>query len=300
MLRARMMDLATLLRGQLEQLGAAPLAPRRSRFARGGACELLNRCSAATLRALATRLGVVGREVGALRLAVWRALASGAGGDAPEPMLIGGRLVPYAPPLGLSPPAPAWPRPVPAAREPAPPLEEPECLDTLLDAADRALGVRLGPRGRQGKGVWGQRAAALLGVPERGELEPDWRGDVELKTVAVARSREGQWRVMEDPAISTVGAAPLAKLQRVLWLCRAEVPPDDATLVSWYLLEWSPELAAMVARALHTRPKGPRGGHGRGFYLHKGFFAECGLIAALNGPPQALAGPPRITAGEAA
>lgn len=284
------MDLATLLRGQLEQLGAAPLAPRRSRFSRGGACELLNRCSAATVRALAVQLGLVGDEVGALRLAVWRALERSAGEAAPAPMLIGGRLVPYAPPLGLSPPAAAWPRPLPPARTAEPPADEPECLDTLLDAADRALGVRLGPRGRAGKGVWGQRAAALLGVPERGELEPDWRGDVELKTVAVARSREGQWRVVEDPAISALGSAPLAKLQRVLWLCRAEVPPDDATLVSWYLLEWSSAIAAMVARCLHTRPKGPRGSHGRGYYLHKGFFAECGLLSALNGPPPGAPG----------
>ena len=30
---------------------------------------------------------------------------------------------------------------------------------------------------------WGVRAAALIGVPERGGDEPDWRGDVEIKTV---------------------------------------------------------------------------------------------------------------------
>ena len=140
-------------------------------------------------------------------------------------------------------------------------------------------------RGRDGKGAWGQRAAELLGVIDRGDEEPDWRGDVEIKTVPVARTRDGLWRVVEDPAISTVGATPIAKLQRVLWLCRAEVPPDDATLLSWYLLEWDPVVATLVERYLHTRPKGPRGGRGRGYYLHKRFFAEAGLWASLNGPP---------------
>lgn len=287
------MHVAALLQHELERLGSAP--PPRSRFDRGyplDELELLNACRLQELRALAARLGasaavVEARGAGALRLEVWRALAQSASGAAAAPVVIGGRLVAWAPPRGLSPEAASWPRPVPAARPPAPPEEEPECLDTLLDAADRALGVRLGPRGRDGKGAWGQRAAELLGVVDRGDEEPDWRGDVEIKTCAVARSREGLWRVVEDPAISTVGAAPIAKLQRVLWLCRAEVPPDDAALVSWYLLEWDAEIGALVERYLHTRPKGPRGATGRGFYLHKRFFAEAGLLASLNGPPPA-------------
>ena len=131
------------------------------------------------------------------------------------------------------------------------------------------------------RALWRALAAATGG----GDEEPDWRGDVEIKTVPVARTRDGLWRVVEDPAISTVGATPIAKLQRVLWLCRAEVPPDDATLLSWYLLEWDPVVATLVERYLHTRPKGPRGGRGRGYYLHKRFFAEAGLWASLNGPP---------------
>jgi hypothetical protein len=154
----------------------------------------------------------------------------------------------------------------------------------LLDAADRALGVRLGRRGRDGKGAWGQRAAELLGIVDRGDQEPDWRGDVEIKTCAVAPSRSGAWRVVEDPAISTVGAAPIAKLQRVLWLCRADAEDGDATLISWYLLDWDDEVAALVERYLHVRPKGPRGSAGRGYHLHKRFFADAGLLASLNGP----------------
>ena len=77
------------------------------------------------------------------------------------------------------------------------------------------------------------RAAALLGVVERGDDEPDWRGDVEIKTVPVAREASGLWRVVEDPAIAMVGeGGALAKLQRTLWLARADVDGGDATIVS--------------------------------------------------------------------
>jgi hypothetical protein len=38
-----------------------------------------------------------------------------------------------------------------------------------------------------------------------------------------------------------------------------------------------------VRRYLHVRPKGPKGTDQRGLYVHKRFFAECGLLAALNG-----------------
>ena len=94
--------------------------------------------------------------------------------------------------------------------------DEPETIDELLAAATRAIGVRLGRRGRD-KGAWGLRAAALLGVPERGGDEPDWRGDVEIKTVPVAREASGLWRVVEDPAIAMVGpAGAISKLQRTL------------------------------------------------------------------------------------
>ncbi len=235
------------------------------------------------------------RDAPSLRRALWRWGAElEAGGAAhlgtplqPVPAILGGRLVHLAPPRGLAPPSPAWPRPLPPAAPAEPPASEPETLDELLAAADRAIGVRLGPRGID-KGAWGTRAANLLGVVERKPGEPDWRGDVEVKTVPVARDRGGLWRVVEDPAISMIDAAPLAKLQRVLWLARADVAvagaPRDATILSWYLLDWDPEIARLVRRDLHSRPKGPRGTTNRGFYLHKRFFAAAGLLATLNGP----------------
>src|SRR5439155_15155536 len=142
-------------------------------------------------------------------------------------------LVIQAPSRGLCPAAASWPRAVPAPAPAAPPAGEPETLDDLLAAADRALGVRLGRRGRD-KGAWGNRAAALLGVVERGGDEPDWRGDVEIKTVPVAREASGLWRICEDPAIAMLDEpSALAKLQRTLWLARADVG-SDATILSWY------------------------------------------------------------------
>ena len=90
-----------------------------------------------------------------------------------------------------------------------------------------------------------------------------------------------------------VDAAPLAKLRRVLWMVRATVEDDDAaaarapgaTFLSWYFVEWDAEIARLVRRDLHTRPKGPRGTRARGWYLHKRFFIDAGLYATLNGPP---------------
>jgi hypothetical protein len=183
----------------------------------------------------------------------------------------------------MFPPSASWPRAMPAPRPAEPPSEEPDTLDDLLAAADRAIGVRLGRRGRD-KGAWGMRAQALLGVADTGHEEPDWRGDVELKTVPVAREPSGLWRVVEDPAIAMVGeTSSLAKLQRTLWLARADVDDDDATIVAWYLLEWDAEVARLARRYLHERPKGPRGTDARGHYLSKRFFADAGLLAVLNG-----------------
>jgi hypothetical protein len=169
-----------------------------------------------------------------------------------------------------------------------PPPEEPDSLDELLAAATRAIGVRLGPSGRD-KGAWGMRAAELLGVVERGHDEPDWRGDVEVKTVPVERDDSGRWAIVEDPAIAMAGegSAAFAKLQRTLWLARATVPGEsraaDATIVSWYLLEWDAEVARLAKRYLHERPKGPRQTKQKGLYLAKRFFADAGLLATLNG-----------------
>jgi hypothetical protein len=223
-----------------------------------------------------------------LRMLLWKTGAQLERADAdiaqaiqPSPVILGGHLVIQAPPRGLFPPSEHWPRPLPAPVLPAPPSDEPETLDELLAAADRAIGVRLGRRGRD-KGAWGQRAQALLGVVDRGD-EPDWRGDVEIKTVPIAGDPSGLWRVVEDPAIAMVGEGVLSKLQRTLWLARADTGDGDATIVSWYLLEWDADVARLTRRYLHERPKGPRGGTSRGHYLSKRFFADAGLLGSLNG-----------------
>ncbi len=255
-------------------------------------CALLNAMTRGELAALAEQLGVpAAGKAPVLRELLWqRGAALERRGAAvspalqPRPVLLGGHLVVLAPPRGLYPPSDAWPRPLPQARDGVPPGDEPDSLDELLAAADRAIGVRLGTRGRD-KGAWGMRAARLLGVVERGDSEPDWRGDVELKTVPVAREASGLWRIVEDPAIAMLDeGGALAKLQRTLWLARADVGDDDATIVSWYLLEWDPTVARLARRYLHVRPKGPAGTDQRGLYLHKRFFADAGLLATLNGP----------------
>ncbi|MBV8756550.1 MAG: hypothetical protein JO257_04725 [Deltaproteobacteria bacterium] len=255
---------------------------------RGDLCGLLNALTRGDLETLCERSGARSPE---LRLAAWElgaALERG-GTDVPpvlqpRPVLLGGHLVVQAPPRGMYPRAASYPRPLPTPVPAAPPADEPETLDELLAAADRAIGVQLGARGRD-KGAWGMRAAALLGVPERGHEEPDWRGDVEVKTVPVAQEASGLWRVVEDPAIAMVGERHLAKLQRTLWLARAPVGDgEDATIVSWYLLEWDAHVARMARRFLHVRPKGPANTDQRGIYLSKRFFAEAGMLATLNGP----------------
>lgn len=261
-------------------------------------CGLLNVLVRSELAHLARSQGLApdGRSPH-LRAALWdRGAALERGGAEvsaaiqPRPALLGGHLCVLAPPRGMFPDCTAWPRDLPAPRQPAAPADEPDTLDDLLLAADRAIGVRLGRRGRD-KGAWGIRAASLIGVIERGDDEPDWRGDVEIKTVSVAPDRQsGLWRVREDPAIAMVDPirgddrAAIAKLQRTLWLARADCDNGDATIVSWYLLEWDAPLSALVARYLHQRPKGPAGTDNRGLYLHKRFFADAGFLATLNGP----------------
>jgi hypothetical protein len=258
-------------------------------------CGLLNAMTRGELAVLAAaeRLDPTGRSP-ELRARLWDhgAAIERGGADVPatlqpRPVVLGGHLVVQAPPRGMFPPARAWPRPVPDAAAAAHPADEPDELDELLAAADRAIGVRLGRRDRD-KGAWGQRAARLLGVIERGADEPDWRGDVEVKTVPVALDRTALWRVVEDPAIAMHdgtrgGGAALAKLQRTLWLCRADLAGGDATIVSWYLLEWDAHVSRLARRYLHVRPKGPAGTDQRGLYLHKRFFADAGLLASLNG-----------------
>ena len=259
----------------------------------GDLCGLLNALGRAELVALARAHGAdTSGKSPELRARLWDRGAMIESGGAPvqdavqpRPVLLGGHLVVQAPPRGLFPPSVRWPRPLPVAAHARPPADEPDSLDELLAAADRAIGVRLGARGAD-KGAWGLRAAALLGVVERGVGEPDWRGDVELKTVAIAPERESKlWRIVDDPAIAmTNERSAIAKLQRTLWLARADLPGGDATIVAWYLLEWDARLAQLAQRYLHERPKGPAGTLQRALYLHKRFFADAGLLAALNGP----------------
>lgn len=257
----------------------------------GDLCGMLNAMTRDELVEVAGRL-VLDREgkAGELRARLWakgadleRAGAELPPGVQPRPVVLGGHLVVQGAPRGMYPPSEVWPRPLPEARHGEPPPDEPESVDELLVAADRAIGVRLGQRGRD-KGAWGNRAATLLGVIERGMDEPDWRGDVEIKTVPVERETSGLWRVVEDPAIAMLAeGGAIAKLQRTLWLARADVDDDDATIVSWYLLEWDPTVARLARRYLHDRPKGPAGTDQRGLYLHRRFFADAGLLATLNG-----------------
>ena len=260
----------------------------------GDLCGLLNALTRGELAQLAIAMNVeaAGRSPD-LRERLWGVGARLERGDVdvsdfvqPRPIVLGGHLVVQAAPRGMFPPCARWPRPLPAAARAEPPDEEPETLDDLLAAADRAIGVRLGRRGRD-KGAWGMRAAALLGVVERGHDEPDWRGDVEIKTVPVALDASGAWRVAEDPAIAMLNESGVAmsKLQRTLWLVRANLEDGDATILSWYLLESDADIARLVRRYLHDRPKGPRGTDQRGLYLHKRFFADAGLLATLNGQP---------------
>jgi hypothetical protein len=256
-------------------------------------CALLNTMTRGELAHLAEQLGLpAAGKAPALRELLWARGAELERRGAPvsvvlqpRPVVLGGHLVVLAPPRGLYPPSDAWPRTLPERRDAQSLDDEPDSLDELLAAAERAIGVRLGARGRD-KGAWGLRAASLLGVVERGDSEPDWRGDVEIKTVPVAREASGLWRIVEDPAIAMLDeGSAIAKLQRTLWLARSDADGDDATIVSWYLLEWDATVARLARRYLHVRPKGPAGTDQRGLYLHKRFFADAGLLATLNGPP---------------
>ncbi len=254
---------------------------------------LLNAAHRSELERIAAAVGVDPRgPVGPLRARLWRRGAElEAGGDRelgrpwqPVPHVLGGRLVHLGPQRGAAPPAGALPRPVPPPPPTEPePAEEPETIEDLLERATILLGVRLGPPGRD-KGAYGARVAEMLGLRELGHAEPDWRGDVEVKTVPVVRDRGGLWRVKEDPAVSMDGVAPEDKLGRVLWIARV-ADADDSPVLSWYFQEWDAAVAELARRALHIRPKGGAGARTRGWYLHKGFFARSGFLFTLNGGP---------------
>jgi hypothetical protein len=250
----------------------------------------LNRAQRGDLESLCRERGLADEgTVGELRARLWLHGAELEAGGAehvgsayqPVPIVLGSRLVHQGPIRGQYPRVSSWPRQIPdAVLEPGA-EREPETLEELLANADRLLGLRLGPRGRD-KGIYGTRIAALLGVRERGLPEPDWRGQVEVKSVPVIRDRAGWWRVKEDPAIAMAQVDPRVKLRRVLWIARVG-GEGDSPILSWYYQEWDHEVEALAGRYLHHRPKGPKGTSNKGWYLQKRFFLYSGFLKSLNG-----------------
>jgi putative N6-adenine-specific DNA methylase len=195
---------------------ADPLAWACARWG-GDLATALNLCHKDHLQVMARAVGVDHRaELPALRLALWRwGAALEAGGTTylgtplqPAPVVLAGHLVVHGPPHGLYPPAPRWPRPLPGPRPAEPPADEPATIDELLAAADAAVGVRLGQRGRD-KGAWGQRAAAGGGPGhQHGRRHPHQQA----AAGAVAggdpgRRRRGHGAVVVLPALGRRGRA---------------------------------------------------------------------------------------------
>jgi hypothetical protein len=199
----------------------------------------------------------------------------------PVPIALSGKLEYQGPIRGLCPRCDSMPRAVPEPVSEPEAIGEPESLEDLLDRASRLVGIRLGRRGAD-KGIYGTRIAELMGVQEHGFAEPDWRGEVEIKTVPVVRDRAGWWRVKEDPAISMEGVDPRLKLERVLWIARV-ADEEDSPILSWYYQEWDAAVARWAHRYLHQRPKGGAGTTAKGWYLQKRFFLVCGFLRSLNG-----------------
>ena len=250
---------------------------------------LLNVLLRAELDDLACALGMPTKgSIAALRMRLWHHGATLEAGTEslvgtaiqPVPIVLRSKLVHLGQQSGLAADADRYPRSVPppiGIAEPA----DPDCLEQLLANADLLIGCRLGTSERD-KGAYGTRIAAMLGVPERGYAEPDWHGEVEIKTVPVMRDRQGWWYVKEDPAVSMETTSPIAKLHRVLWIARV-ADENDSPILSWYYQELGPRLLSLVKRYLHTRPKGPRGAQTRGWYIHKRYFVDSGFLQTLNG-----------------
>lgn len=250
---------------------------------------LLNRTNREELDQIAASVEIdASGSVGELRARLWmRGAEREAGGVGqlgrpwqPVPIVLGGKLVYMRDRGGITLPLDQVPRPIPPPVDPPSAPDEPDCFEDLLEAATRIVGVRLGAAVRD-KGAFGSRIAELLGVPERGRSEPDWRGEVEIKTVPVVIDRSGFWKVKEDPAVSMEHASPIAKLRRVLWIARVA---DDAEspVLSWFYQELD-RVGALVEKYIHRRPKGGAGATTRGWYLQKRFFAESGFLRSLNG-----------------
>jgi hypothetical protein len=293
-----------LVRARLRREGLASARRLRARYD-VDLVGLLNGAGVAELRAWASALGLGPGTAGALRQKLWlwgaaRERRGFAGVPAqeldavqPAPCLVGGRLVfgaaaPASAPLPAAraarfPPAARWPRPLPPPRAAPAEAAEPASLDELLGHADALVGVRLGARGRD-KGFYGQRIAALLGLGRSSDAAPDWRGEVEVKTLAVVRAHGARWRLKDGPAISMRSVDAGRKLARVLWVVRVDAGEvADAPVLSWYYQELDDDLSAALERSRHLRPKGGAGTAGRGWYLRRDFFDACGLLRSLNG-----------------
>ncbi len=199
----------------------------------------------------------------------------------PVPVVLRGKLVHMRAGCGMAPITRELPRPIPEPATCEAPECEPDSLEELLANADAIVGARLGAATRD-KGAFGTRIAEMLGVRELNIAEPDWRGEVEIKTVPVVRDDSGWWRVKEDPAIAMEDVDPMSKLGRVLWIARV-ADADDSPILSWYYQECDVRTRELARRDLHTRPKGGAGATTRGWYLHKRFFADSGFLRTLNG-----------------
>jgi hypothetical protein len=267
----------------------------------------LNGAGVSELRVMSARLELGSGTAGALRQRLWlwgaarerRALVVRGAGDAEVaavqrvPILYGGKLSFGRQPEPTAPlpaaraarfaVAPALPRVVPPPREPGVVAGEPATLEELFVRAEALVGVRLGERGRD-KGFYGQRIAALLGIARSSAPTPDWRGEVEVKSLAVVRAEGGRWRIKDGPALSMRSVDAAAKCARVLWVVRVdEGEVAGAPVLSWYYQELDGDLAEALERARHLRPKGGAGTEARGWYLRRDFFAACGLLRSLNG-----------------
>lgn len=156
---------------------------------------------------------------------------------------------------------------------------EPADLDDLLCRAHSLMGTKFSLS--KNKGVIGQQIALGLGLQEDNVAEPDWRGEVEVKSLPVVETAEGYWRPKEDPAISMETVSPLGKMQKILWMVRSSEQKRGKVLF-WYYQELDAGLTRLAHKYLHTRPKGPANTDKRGWYLHKNFFFENGLLLELN------------------
>ena len=84
---------------------------------------------------------------------------------------------------------------------------EPDDIEELLRRAECLRGEAIPMQGRD-KGGYGAWIAERLGLIERGLAEPDWQGEVEVKTLPVAKDGMGHFYVSEDPAIAMENVDP--------------------------------------------------------------------------------------------